>query len=392
MGSHPAGLEAGRPEPLRTDGSNPFARYSMEVRVPRILEQVLCDHPDWPSATRADVQRLIDEVRADSAFPDPGLPAPDDADWDEPLRAHPDATWLNSPWFLAECNVYRQLLRACRYWETGLDPFAPRKREELQGEALWQTVRALDAYRDASPLERLNAGLAFALWGNRVDLSYAVGTAFGRSGEVSDWLADDRPRVLVHAGAGNVHIVTDNTGSELAMDLALADVWMSDFGAAVTLHVKMHPTFVSDATTADVWTLLSAMREAGGSAAVRAERLSSAFAQRSLRIIPDFFWNGPRFLWDRPARLARELDRADILLLKGDANYRRAIGDAIWPAETSFVKATSYFPRPLVCLRTMKCDALAGISATHSAELDRADPDWRINGRRGLAQIGGKAG
>jgi hypothetical protein len=34
----------------------------------------------------------------------------------------------------------------------------------------------------------------------------------------------------------------------------------------------------------------------------------------------------------------------------------------------------------------MKSDALAGLSPERIAELDAADPDWRIDGRRGIIQ------
>jgi hypothetical protein len=37
----------------------------------------------------------------------------------------------------------------------------------------------------------------------------------------------------------------------------------------------------------------------------------------------------------------------------------------------------------------MKSDALVGIPSDHIARLDAADPDWRINGRRGVIQVGG---
>src|SRR5262249_43476107 len=156
------------------------------------------------------------------------------------------------------------------------------------------------------------------------------------------WASD----VLLRAGA-DVHVVTDNMGSELAADLVLADELIMLSGARVSLHVKMHPMFVSDATERDVWDLVGAMRAKGSAEGELASRLLSAFDEERLRVLPDFFWNGPRFLWDRPARLARELDGATIVVLKGDANYRRAVGDAIWPGDATFAAATSYFPAPL---------------------------------------------
>lgn len=227
-----------------------------------------------------------------------------------------------------------------------------------------------------------------ALWGNRVDLSYAVGVAFGAAGDGADLLCDDSARAAdrLLVPRGDVHLVTDNMGSELSMDLVLADALLAQVGARVSLHVKMHPTFVSDAVAADVWTLLAALRARGGAEAALADRLQQAWRERRLRVLPDPFWNGPRFLWDRPVRLARELDTATAVVLKGDANYRRAVGDGLWPANTTFAEATGYLPAPMIALRTMKSDAIVGLPADQMRRLDAADRDWRINGRRGVIQ------
>ncbi len=383
-----------RPAPLRTDRSNAFAHYSMSVRVPKILDDVVSRNPTLPPGAQRAVARLRDEIAGDARVPLLQLPAPDASEWEPAIAAHAGDTWLATDWFFAECYVYRCLMIAVRYWESGRDPFAAAKREELAGEALW---RGLDgalagAEEDDDGLEEhLSELLVRALWGNRVDLSYAVGVAFGAAGHQDDLLSDDRARAIpaLLRPDGDVHVIADNTGSELSTDLALADTLIARAGARVSLHVKVHPTFVSDASAADVWALLDAMDARGGAAADLAARLRRAWNDDRLRILPDPFWNGPRFLWERPVRLARALDGATAVVLKGDANYRRAVGDAIYPDGVSFAAATDYFPAPLVCLRTMKSDALAGLPPGRAAELDAADRDWRINGRRGVIQLGG---
>lgn len=377
-----------RPPPLRTDESNAFAHYSMTVRVPKILDDVRQENADYPAATLDAVARLRDEIRGDAPLPPLGFPAPDAAEWQPEPRTQ---TWLQTEWFLAENYLYRSLMAAVRYWERGRDPFAPVKRRELASEALWQGVEAVVGHA-AKGDELVHALLDLSLWGNRVDLSYAVGTAFGRAGETHDLLCDDRGRAvpeLLRKG-GDVHIVADNTGSELSMDLALADVLMGGKDTRVSLHVKMHPVFVSDATVADVWNLIFAMCDRGGACGALGARLERAFDAGQLRVLPDFYWNGPRFLWERPARIAAELDRATMVIFKGDANYRRVIGDALWAPETTTSAATEYFPAPLLLLRTMKSDAVVGLPAGLAERLDTVDREWRLNARRGLIQRGGR--
>jgi Damage-control phosphatase ARMT1-like domain len=377
------------PAPIRTDGSNPFARFSMEVRVPKILDEVVEHNPDYPPRITDAVRRLADAIRADRPLPPLGFPAPDTMEWEAGLAARAGASWLHCDWFFAECYVYRCLADAVRFWETGRDPFAPVKGEENARERLWQGLDDALALSAMPPVERLHALLARGVWGNRVDLSYAVGVAFGAEGAAEDLLADDRgwavPRLLVPDG--RVELVADNAGSELAMDLVLADALVSMAGARVTLHVKTHPTFVSDATVPDVWQLVRAMEGRGPAIRALGERLREAFDQERLRVAPDPFWNGPRFLWDLPPHLRREQHGAAMVVLKGDANYRRVVGDAIWAAGT-FEEATKYSPVPLLCMRTLKSDALVGVAPDEVRRLDGVDPEWRINGRRGVIQGG----
>jgi hypothetical protein len=364
----------------------------MSVRVPKILEEVSARNSDYPQSVHDSIARLRDDVRAGRPLPPLGFPCPDSGEWQAPLDERAGQTWLATDWFFAENYVYRCLMAAVRYWEDGRDPFAPAKREELAGAGLWQGVDRALGVAGSCDSERIPALLVAALWGNRVDLSYAVGVAFGAAGDSADLLCDDSGRAaeqLLLPG-GDVHVVTDNTGSELSMDLVLADALLTRAGARVSLHVKMHPTFVSDAVAADVWSLLAAFSARGGAEEALADRLRQAWREQRLRVLPDPFWNGPRFLWERPPRLGRELDSATAVVLKGDANYRRAVGDALWPAGTTFAEATGYLPAPLVALRTMKSDALVGLSAEEISRVDAADRDWRINGRRGVIQTGGR--
>jgi hypothetical protein len=373
---------------LRTDLGNAFAHHSMSVRVPKILEEVSARNPDYPQSVHDSIARLRDDVRGDRPLPPLGFPSPDAPEWEAALAERAGETWLATDWFFAENYVYRCLMIAVRYWEDGRDPFAPAKHEELAGAGLWSGLHRALGLAAASDRERIAALLMGALWGNRVDLSYAVGVAFGAAGDGADLLCDDSARAAdrLLVPRGDVHVVTDNMGSELSMDLVLADALLAQAGARVSLHVKMHPTFVSDAVAADVWTLLAALRARGGAEAALADRLQQAWRERRLRVLPDPFWNGPRFLWDRPVRLARELDTATAVVLKGDANYRRAVGDGLWPANTTFAEATGYLPAPMVALRTMKSDAIVGLPTDQMKRLDAADRDWRINGRRGVIQ------
>ena len=376
------------PRPLRTDGSNEFARYSMQVRVPRIARDTLDRNPDYPHVVRKAVEQLAADIEGDRAIPAPRAPAPDVEAWRAAFAEHARETWLGAEWFYAELAFYREMVHACRFWETARDPFAPAKDEELAQPRLW---RRLEAALGAagSREERIAALIDDCLWGNRVDLSYTVAAARDHRQD-EDLLVDDRAGAapLLASPGARVHLVADNAGTELALDLALAGALLEDPGARVALHLKMQPTFVSDAMPRDVWRLVDRMHDRGGAARALAGALQAAFEAERMTLLPDPFWTGPRFLWQAPAHVREALAAATIVVLKGDANYRRAVGDALWPPETPFEAACAYLPAPLLALRTMKSDSVLGLPPGLAARLDAEDPRWRVDGRRGVAQLG----
>jgi hypothetical protein len=285
-----------RPPPLRTDGSNEFARHSMQVRVPRIVRDTVQRNPDYPGDVKSALELLAREIESNALLPAPRPPAPDLEAWASAHAEHSRESWLDAEWFHAELAVYREIASRSRFWETDRDPFAPAKAEELAGERPWARMEA--ALDSAGPREqRMAMLLDEGLWANRVDLSYAVAAARGRHDD--DLLVDERPAAvdrLVAPGAC-VSVVADNTGAELGLDFALVDALLEDPAARVAIHVKTQPVFVSDALSRDVWQLLDAMRTKGPRLLALAGRLHGAFDSGRLDLVPDPFWSGPRFLW-----------------------------------------------------------------------------------------------
>jgi hypothetical protein len=98
------------------------------------------------------------------------------------------------------------------------------------------------------------------------------------------------------------------------------------------------------------------------------------------------FYTSSGFFPQLPDDLRAELGRSDLVLVKGDANYRRLCSDAHWPPETRFADVVGSFPAPLCALRTMKAEVVVGLPAGLAAELNARDPKWMVDGRRGLIQ------
>ena len=266
------------PSPILTDGSNEFAHYTVRNRLPAILDEVITGDTGLPRPRIDAVRRLRDALISNSPLALFPAPAPDRDWWRPRFEAHERRVEavtgarprpLNAEWFFLEHYLYRLLIAATDWWANGLDPFAPAKARELSGEALWSTLgNTLEeaARTDPVPDEpppALAALVSFALWGNRTDLSYGAVAELGHeeTDEAALLVNDLAPawRLLSARRGGAVHIVCDNAATELAADLALADYLISELDRRVVLHVKLHPTFVSDATPGDVRDLVSRM-------------------------------------------------------------------------------------------------------------------------------------
>jgi len=389
------------PPPLMTSEPGSFAYYTMQTRLPAILETVLVEQQAvYPTEFGERLRNLQRELVEDQPIQPLVTNAPDAAHGETAWAAQEGRTWLTVAWYFAEAFFYRRLLEAVDYFGTapwaGLDPFLPTKQAELNGATAWQVLTvALTEAADPSPAS-LRTLLHFSLWGNRVDLSYLqVAQAAGRhiviENEAANLLVDDTEQVVAHLQVGShqrVDFICDNTGTELLTDLALADLLLrGQWAEQVTLHVKMHPTYVSDTIPADLDLTLAAIQAQADLATLAlAQRLIAYRDVGKLLVRPDWFWNSSSFFWAISDALQAELSHAALVISKGDANYRRLLGDSRWPPTVKASAAIPYFPTSLLALRTLKSDPIVGLPPGQAVALDQIDPAWRVNGKRGLIQ------
>jgi uncharacterized protein with ATP-grasp and redox domains len=309
---------------------------------------------------------------------------------------------LDLPWYFAEAFFYRRILEATGYFQRGplggVDPFARQKTHELAPEEGVRRAVAMLAALPEGRTERCRALMLGSLWGNRLDLSLNVARLLGSlvGDERSDLLVDDSHAVAEQLEARDskpVTIVADNAGTELLMDLALGDFLLQAYSIPrLTIHVKAHPTFVSDATSADLADALAALsRSLEPRAGALADRLRRELERSRLIVEAHPFYNTSLFFPELPAELLRGFAQCGLVIFKGDANYRRLCSDAHWATETAFDHVVGFFPAPLVALRILKADVIVGLPTTAAKELSAEDPMWRVNGRRGLIQARVKA-
>jgi hypothetical protein len=375
-----------------------FAHHTLRDRVPAILRETIALN-DFSPDIRAALAALYDELKSGTIR---GLveAAPDRPFWDAASAPHIGRTWLDVPWYWAEAFFYRRVLEATGYFQPGpwrgFDPFAAKKQQEWAPDAAPAAVARLLADLPDDGEARFERFLHASLWGNRADLSYTVAAHLGAtavpSHERSNLLVDDSAAIWRHLQAnagGRVAILADNAGTELLMDVTLIDFLLcSGLASEVYLHLKPQPFFVSDAMIQDLADGTDALAAAGDEAACKlARRVDGHIVAGELILKAHWFNASSLFYFQLPDDLRADLAGMNLVLVKGDANYRRLLGDAHWPPTTAFTDAVAYFPAPVAALRTLKGELIVGLARDQAERLTEADPAWLVNGQRGVIQI-----
>ncbi|KAK4157548.1 hypothetical protein C8A00DRAFT_40123 [Chaetomidium leptoderma] len=285
------------------------------------------------------------------------------------------------------------------------------------------------------------------LWGNATDLSLLTSLTYediqklqgseARRAAEQNILVNDLPAVYAHLLAAKtdptkrdsgrrVDIVLDNAGFELYVDLILAGYLLSaGLATTVVLHPKSIPWFVSDVLPGDFASLLNALADPRGfyEVATDEERLlqqqdkeegparlsdtevgeleflfaewSRFHAEGQLVLRPNRVWTGAGSFWRLPGEaggLVEDLKEGELVVFKGDLNYRKLVGDVAWDPTTPFTEAIG----PLgpgsglnvLALRTCKADVVVGLEAGVDEKLKQMEGGGGDSGARKWAWNG----
>ncbi|KAK8788714.1 hypothetical protein V5799_021509 [Amblyomma americanum] len=434
---------AALPPPLSAKDPKGFAYKTLRERLAVILTRAMdtvsgdaaeTERQKGPEA-RQDIQvvverlaKLRDEITANK----PLIALEDDfqdaAVWNAVLQQYTvenkgcPPRWYDAPWLYFETYFYRRIFEA--FYKTAklkdYDPFTKLKEDALNGcisaaHTLCDFVRS-SSHRDASSGELKQSTYRLihsSLWGNRCDLSLSCGAdASGQAGSLlktdalrSCIISDHTDQLWEHlvklrqqnlgGKPTQLHCVMDNSGYELAADLALFDfLHASGFVAAVTIHVKAIPWYVSDVMRRDLSWTLRKMRECDHEATrALGERCQRRIDEGVWSVLDDIFWTQPfdyaQMATRRPG-LYKLLQSADLVLFKGDVNYRKLVGDLEWDPSVPFHQVLRGFDPTFLCtLRTIKSNTVAGVDRSVVRDVAQRSADWMITGEYAVLQCAG---
>ncbi|GLB44649.1 putative DUF89 domain-containing protein [Lyophyllum shimeji] len=355
-------------------------------------------------------------------------------------------TWFTAPWLFAECYLYR-LLRsffAVTVSWNSYDPFLPQKMSTFSqsGMSIRQiatSMHELEAEKSVLGDEKLGVlfreMIQMCLWGNATDLSLLTHMSpqdiehlqsVGKEAQAARQqfiLRDDQDQVWRHLSSlkdGRVDFVLDNSGFELFTDFVFADflVTYTPYVSKVYFHPKLIPWFVSDVTPPDFGQTLKSLLDisflapssgTGKDSSVPGSDHLKPMVMRwknyvdrgafSLSVPLDTplggngtaaeFWTSPWPYWNMETlapELFKSLKESDLVIFKGDLNYRKLTGDVQWPAWTQFESAIGPLASafPILSLRTSKADVVVGVDKETADRLDKSGEKWRVNGRYAL--------
>jgi hypothetical protein len=115
-----------------------------------------------------------------------------------------------------------------------------------------------------------------------------------------------------------------------------------------------------------------------------AGRLRAAADEGRFIVTTHGFHCTPSEFSDAPADL---FAGADVVVFKGDLNYRRLVGDLRLGADRPLRTDGGPVPGSVVALRTLKSDVVVGLSADVVSRLDAEAHDWRVSGRYAMVQV-----
>jgi hypothetical protein len=275
------------------------------------------------------------------------------------------------------------------------------------------------------------------LWGNATDLSLLTSLTYediqklqgseARKESEKNILINDLDAVfdLLQKGKKEkkehrqVDIVLDNAGFELFVDLILAGYLLATgLATSIILHPKSIPWFVSDVVPTDFSALLNALHDPQTFYSTPSEEeknndvtpsplsqdeiqnlqflfseWSTFHAEGELRLRPNRFWTEAGSYWRLPVtapRLWDDLKESEVVVFKGDLNYRKLIGDANWDPTTKFTEAIGPLAKDVnvLALRTCKADCVVGLEEGKDEELRQMEGGGGVSGRREWAWSG----
>lgn len=381
-----------------------FAYFTIENRFPKIFKEVCpIEYDNFIENKKVDENDIL--------HPD----IPGSSELKKAISVYKDDTikefFTKAPFFLVEFYFYHLLLSLRNYDKLKFDFFAAKKDGDWKDKSEEFSFKLATLFEDFEVFnkkkiskkeilefnelkkEHIKSILYYSLTSNTGDLSQfheirseTVKCLCNETEICQHYLDVTKPYL-------RFDIICDNSGAELFSDIYLA-VFFIVYGLAkkVVLHLKPCPFFVSDATIDDFSKLVAALTKKG-----KNTELLDFISKKKIEVMTDSFWVEPYYFDKMPDGLKNHFDKSDLVIIKGDLNYRRLVGDYNDYDKTKSIKFDtlknrSLFKRssnkniPVVTPRVLKSDVFVGIEPVFEAVGRNSDSQFKTDGKWGVIQ------
>ncbi|KAH7179096.1 uncharacterized protein B0J16DRAFT_308131 [Fusarium flagelliforme] len=354
--------------------------------------------------------------------------SPDISAYNQQLDDLGGVTWHNCPWLYGECYMYRRIQlmfsmstswREYDFFHSQKHSFLVTSQPGIEHLAIKYIPILASPDKFLKSLDDNKATAVFldmvhlALWGNAADsslfadLSFAEIQALHRQpaiDKMEEFIVDnDTLEAWEYLRDGretkperHIDLVLDNAGFELFTDLVFAAYLIeSDLATSVTLHVKLFPWFINDATPKDMNILLESLQSNG--VTFLASLIKRYISRGILHIKSDAFWTTafsfPEMKEQAP-KLFQRLQDSHLTIWKGDLNYRKLTNDGLWPHTAPFKSALGCLGQgseiKVLALSMNRSGTCVGIESEERVEsLDREAPEssWIRDGTHAVVSF-----
>ena len=368
------------PPYISTSDTDSFASFTIINRLPGIIRSITQNNSLDPET----IDRLEELIKAIPESPLELLPQTSDVNTRMNNEIRKNAyRWNNAPFIFVENYLYHMLSEIMDFKNNRKDYFSFKKNSDvIQNKDMFVSfIEKTDKLITDKYEEALKDILHLNILGNKADLSQLSDL---RNGKLKLLIDDTEKAVDIFRAAKRIDIVLDNSGEELFFDILLVYFLFSKTEIdKVVLHFKCMPYFVSDAMKADFHFLLKeiSMNERG-------RNFSNAIYQYiesgRLLLCDDTFWNDTDDFRDMPEFIRTAIDESDLVVFKGDLNYRKLVVDRHWDFSTKTADITSYMKKNCLIIRVLKSELVTGLNANEIPSL--SSKTWMYNGEYGIIQ------
>ncbi|XP_044753407.1 damage-control phosphatase ARMT1-like [Coccinella septempunctata] len=418
-------IKTPRMVPLSAFFKRSFAFHSVRERFPVIIKRIMEDlmkrrdilAKQYGEPVREELKKTVDELAAlkyelqsNRELTPIVSNDPDAAIFNDYLQRRKAEDGHSSPYnttiLYAEAYLYRRLRMIFE------------KKKILQDYDYFKKFKE-DAFDDAIPIMRelaihMEEGcecisdkdaifdlMKITLWANKYDLSVNKGVEQGlhlnMARKLEPNVVCDHSEAIWEAFRSNrdndsIAYVLDNAGYELFCDLCLSDMLTTKgLTSHVTFHMKSMPSYVSDVTKNDAtWMIQTLKKHVDPHLRCLGQRWDEYLANKTWEFEDSPFWHLPldfTTMTTYAPELYNRLASANLIIFKGDLNYRKLFGDINWDPNTPVDQGLrGFLPAKLCVLRTIKYGVICGIPDDVADKCMRADVNWKESGNYGVIQ------